>query len=107
MEVIPGRVATMSYVASEEAGGGVEGKGDTRVLAEGVEGGERNERVGGGGGERWRTGGEERAGMGARRQWPESGRRPRLGWVDGGGGMAGPKKMSTVAVSRGSAYTPP
>jgi hypothetical protein len=23
-----------------------------------------------------------------------------LGWVDGGGGMAGPKKMSTVAVSR-------
>jgi hypothetical protein len=43
MEVIPGRVATMSYVASEEAGGGVEGKGDTRVLAEGVEGGEWNE----------------------------------------------------------------
>jgi hypothetical protein len=71
MEVIPGRVATMSYVASEEAGGGVEGKGDTRVLAEGVEGGERNE------------GWEEAEGSGGGRV-----ERREPGWERGGSGQS-------------------
>ena len=71
---------------------------------------ERRERGrAGGGGREWNEGsreadgtggGEERNGMGARRQWPESGRRPRLGWSSS-------KKRSTVAVSRRAAMQRP